>query len=116
MPAGWTIGQITHCSASLACSDSLPVHSSPATAVGEADLTSSATISRQVGKGAIATTATSATLAAQPTVTHPQSVTATVTSSATMTATAIPYVPPGAGADQGIGQLIAAVAGGVGET
>jgi len=28
----------------------------------------------------------------------------------------IPYIAPGAGADQGIGQLIAAVAGGVGET
>jgi hypothetical protein len=116
MPAGWTIGQITHCSASLACSDSLPVHSSPATALGEADLTSSATISRQVGKTATATSTTSATLTAQPTVSRPQSLTATaVTSTATIAATVIPYLPPGAGADQGIGQLIAAVAGGVGE-
>jgi hypothetical protein len=114
MPAGWTIQQITHCSASLACSDSLPVNST-ASAIGEADLTSSATIGRQIGKAVTATTATTATLTAQPTVTRPQSLTATVTSSATLTATYIPYAPPGAGADQGIGQLIAAVAGGVGE-
>src|SRR5215831_10800420 len=66
MPAGWTIGQITHCSASLACSDSLPVHSSPATAVGEADLASTAMVGKQVGKAATATAVvTSATVTRQ---------------------------------------------------
>ena len=114
MPAGWAITQITHCSASLACSDSLPVNST-ASAIGEADPTTSASISRQIGKSATAAAATTATLATQAIVTHPQSLTATVTSTATMTVTYIPYIPPGAGADQGIGQLIAAVAGGVGE-
>jgi len=49
MPAGWTIQQITHCSAGLACSDSL-VNRSSASALGEADLTTTATISRRVGK------------------------------------------------------------------
>jgi hypothetical protein len=49
VPAGWTIQQITHCSAGLACSDSLANRSS-ASALGEADLTTTATIRRQVGK------------------------------------------------------------------
>ena len=66
MPAGWTIGQITHCSSSLLCSDSLPVHSSPATAVGEADPTTSASIARQAGKSVTTTAvASAATIARQ---------------------------------------------------
>jgi|SRR5215831_379590 len=66
MPAGWTIGQITHCSSSLLCSDSLPVHSSPATAVGEADPTTSASIGKQAGKTLTTTAvASAATIARQ---------------------------------------------------
>ena len=60
-PAGWTIQQITHCSASLLCSDSLP-NCSIATALGEADPTIAASIVKQARKTtqapAVATTAT----------------------------------------------------------
>jgi hypothetical protein len=66
MAAGWTIQQITHCSASLVCSDTLANHSSPATALGEADPTTSATISKQAGRALTsAAVATAATLQRQ---------------------------------------------------
>jgi hypothetical protein len=114
MPAGWTIQQITHCSETLACSDSLPVNST-ASALGEADLISSATIARQVGKTAVATMVTAATLAAQPAVTYPQALTATaVASTATIATVHVTPVVPGTDA-QDVAALVAAVAGGVGE-
>ena len=93
MAAGWQIQAITHCSASLLCSNSLAVHSSPAAAVGEADVTTAATIVKQAAKPLAA---------------------ATVTTGATVAATKLtPPVTVGREA-QGIGELVAAVGGGVG--
>jgi hypothetical protein len=111
VPAGWTIQQITHCSATLACSDSLP-NNSTAAAVGEADPTTAAQITRQVARTATATVATSATVATVKAKTQALTATAVATT-ATVAAVKVPYVPAGVG-DQGIGQLVAAVAGGIG--
>jgi len=62
VPAGWTIQQITHCSVGLACSNSL-VNRSSASALGEADPTTAATIVKQARKTAQATAvATTATI------------------------------------------------------
>jgi hypothetical protein len=81
MPAGWTIQQITHCSASLACSDSLANHSSAA-AVGEADLTSVATIVKQARKTTQATA-----IVSTATITRQAAKTATATAATTATIT-----------------------------
>jgi aspartyl aminopeptidase len=111
VPAGWTIQQITHCSASLPNSDSLVNHSSAA-ALGEADLTSTAAISRRVGKSFTTTTvASAATIATIKAKTATAS--ATVTTGATIGAVrvAAPTVSTGT---QDIAALVAAIAGGVG--
>jgi len=112
MPAGWTVQQITHCSASLACSDTLVNHSSAA-ATGEADLTSTATIVKQAAKTTAATVTTTATVATQKIGIYPQALAATVTTTATLAATKISPVVPGTDMQE-IGELVAAVGGGVG--
>jgi hypothetical protein len=112
VPAGWTIQQITHCSESLACSDSL-VNRSSATALGEADLTTTATIAKQVAKTVTATITTTAALVRQKIGIYPQALTATVTTSATIAT--VKVTPVTLGRDQqDVAVLVAAVGGGIG--
>jgi hypothetical protein len=111
VPAGWTIQQITHCSASLPNSDSLINHSS-ASALGEADLTTAATITRRIGKTttttAVGSAATIATIKAKT-----ATASGAVTTSATIGAVKVsaPVAPTGT---QDIAALVAAVGGGAG--
>ena len=112
MPAGWTIQQITHCSASLACSDTLVNHSNAA-ATGEADLTSVATIVKQTAKSTAATVTTAATVATQKISIYPLAPTATVVTTATIATVKVSPVIPGRDA-QAVAELVAAVGGGVG--
>ena len=114
MPAGWTIQQITHCSASLACSDSLANHSNAA-AVGEADLGTTATIVKQAGTTLTTSAVTSAaTVATQKiTIYHPALTATTVVTSATIDTVKVTPVVPGRDA-QPVGELVAMVGGGVG--
>ena len=133
MPAGWTIQQITHCSASLPCSDSLVVRSNAA-AAGEADVAtaaaivkqiakkvtsalvaSSATLApRQAGKVFAATVTTAASLVTQKLSIYPQAMTAATTvTTATLGTVKVTPVVPGRDA-QPVGELVAAVSGGVG--
>jgi hypothetical protein len=113
-PADWVIVQITHCSSSLPCSDGLPCRSG-ATATGQAiPVATAATVARQAGKtlasSAVVSSATVATVKAKL-----QALTTTaVTTAATVGAVKVPAVTATV-SDQGIAQLVAAVAGGVGE-
>jgi len=113
-PAGCTVQQITHCSVSLLCSDSLANRSLATVSCG-ANLTTSATIvAAPIVTRPQALTATAAT-AATITLIKAKSaaLAATVTTSATLGAVKI--TAPTVGREtQDVGALVAAVGGGIG--